>query len=206
MTATDTTAAKPARKRYRRQKYSAEPIAKVPPPEEWGPALAALTDLQRKFVLELHASPKGYGSGVRAAKAAGYAPSDGSLRAEAARTLANPKVQSALRELGPKAISAEGFASIANIAEIANDPKVKPETRLKANIALLSHAFPAQTEHKVVVERTAPDVVVVTEQILTRIATLAARVGLDPDAQVAATRMIDVTPVEVKTDEQRLAD
>jgi phage terminase small subunit len=156
-TATDTSEpARPVRKRHRRPKYSSEPLATVPPAEQWGPALAALTDKQRKFVLELHGGPSAkYGRAVRAARASNYgtvSSSDGSMRALAAQALSDPKVQAAMRELGPKAVTAEGFASIANIASIANDPKVKPETRLKANIALLAHAFPIETHHHVTVE------------------------------------------------------
>src|SRR5262245_56236717 len=133
-----------APKRQRRRQYSAAPLARTPNPTTYGPHMLALTEKQRRFVLELHAGPGGYGSGVRAARAAGFGTPSSSglvLRAEASRTLSDPKVQAALRELGPKFISAEGFQSIANIAAIANDPKVKPETRLKANVALLGHAF-----------------------------------------------------------------
>jgi phage terminase small subunit len=189
----------PARpKRHRRPKYSTRPLATVPPPEEWGPALAALTDKQRKFVLELHAGPNGYGTGVRAVKAAGYGietSDEAVFRVMAAQALSDPKIQAALRELGPKAISAEGFQSIANIAAIANDAKVKPETRLKANIALLSHAFPAETSHVVKVEKSEP-ILIITEAVIERIRLLASRAGLDPQKQ------IELVATEVKDDEQ----
>src|SRR5262249_5152504 len=60
-------------KRYRSRKYSAEPVALMPDDAALGPAMLALTDRQRQFVLEYVNGPSlGYGAATRAARAAGY--------------------------------------------------------------------------------------------------------------------------------------
>ena len=108
--------------KHRRQKYSAEPLAVVPDESELGPAMLKLTPKQRAFVYELKVGPIGYGSEVRAARAAGYGPSTpGCLRRIAHQVLHNPKVQDALREIGGKLIRAAAFQSIRNTEMIAND-------------------------------------------------------------------------------------
>jgi hypothetical protein len=60
-------------RRRRRQKYSTAPLA---PDNDasasYGPAMRALSPMQRRFVLELQHGPAGYGSEIRALKAAGY--------------------------------------------------------------------------------------------------------------------------------------
>ena len=80
------------RKRNRRQKYSAAPLAVVPDESDLGPAMLALTPRMRRFVLELCHGPVGYGSEIRAAKAAGYTGTDGAIKVTAHRTLHNEKV------------------------------------------------------------------------------------------------------------------
>ncbi len=72
-TATATSEPIPARpKRHRRPKYSAEPTVIVPDEEDLGPCMLACTPKQRRFVLELRNGPAGYGSEIKAARAAGY--------------------------------------------------------------------------------------------------------------------------------------
>ena len=175
-------------KRRRRQKYSAEPLAVVPDESELGPAMLKLTPKQRAFVLELRHGPAGYGSEVRAARAAGYGPStDGGMRRIAHQVLHNSKVQDALREVGGKLIRAAAFGAIRNTEAIAND--FKHRDCLRANLALLDRGFPAETFHTVLVQKTTPETLVIaSEQVLARIAELAARAGLDPLVQIEAAR------------------
>jgi hypothetical protein len=200
MTDVTAAAAKPKRTYNRRRKYSSERLAKMPALADLGPALRALTDQQRRFVLELHQGPIGYGSIVRAARAAGCGTptsSDASMKNLANQILYHPKVQEALHELGPKAIRAAAFQSIKNIERIANNPK-HPD-HFKANVTLLNHGFPAETHHTVKVDRPPDVTVVVTEQVLERIRQLATRAGLDPAKQ------IELVATEVKDDEQPTA-
>jgi phage terminase small subunit len=141
-------------KRRRSRKYSAEPLAVVPNDADLGPAMLALTPKQRRFVLELRHGPAGYGSEVRAARAAGYgtrSSSDLSMRVLAHQSLHNPRVQDALREVGGKIIRAEAFQSIKTTTAIAHD--LTHKDCLKANLALLDRGgFAIETHHLVTVE------------------------------------------------------
>jgi phage terminase small subunit len=147
-----------------------------------------LTAKQRRFVLELKCGPVGYGSEVRAARAAGYGPTtDGCMRRIAHQVLHHPKVQDALREVGGKLIRAAAFQSIRNTEAIAND--LNHRDCLRANLALLDRGFPAETFHTVLVQKTTPETLVIaSEEVLRRIGELAARAGLDPATQIEAAR------------------
>jgi hypothetical protein len=145
----------PRPKRRRRQKYSTAPLA--PDTEasaSYGPAMRALTPMQRRFVLELRHGPAGYGSEIRALKAAGYGKpnsTENTLYVMANHVLHNPRVQDALRELGGKIIRAEAFVSIRNVATIAND--LTHRDCLRANLALMDRGgFAPETFHNVIVE------------------------------------------------------
>jgi hypothetical protein len=176
-------------KRRGRPKYSAEPLATVPDESELGPAMLKLTPKQRAFVLELRHGPAGYGSEVRACRAAGYGPSTpGCMRRLAHQLMHHPGVQDALREVGGKLIRAAAFQSIRNTEAIAND--FKHRDCLRANLALLDRAWPVESFHTVKVERQTPEMLVIaSEKVLARIAQLATAAGLDPFAQVEAARV-----------------
>jgi phage terminase small subunit len=172
---------------HRRRKYSAAPIATVPDEEDLGPCMLACTPKQRRFVLELRNGPAGYGSEIRAARAAGYGSptsSDVSMRNIASQVLHHVKVQAALREVGHRIIRAASFQSIQNTIEIAND--LKHRDCLRANLALMDRGFPIETHHTVTVERSPETILVVTEQVIERIRQLAMRAGLDAARQVEA--------------------
>jgi hypothetical protein len=180
----------PPRKRNRRRKYSSEPLATVPPESELGPKMLALTRKQRSFVLELRHGPAGYGSEVRAARAAGYgtkSSSDQSMKVMAHVVLYNSKVQAALAEVGGKIIRAQAFQSIRNTMEIANDLAHKDS--LKANLALMDRGgFAVETFHHITVEKTTPETIVIaTAEVIERIRQLALRAGLDPVKQIEGT-------------------
>jgi phage terminase small subunit len=185
-------------KRHRRPKYSAVPTIVVPPEEDLGPCMLACTPKQRRFVLELRNGPAGYGSEIKAARAAGYGSptsSDTSVRVMAHQVLHNPKVQDALREVGHRIIRAASFQSLKNTVEIAND--LKHRDCLRANLALMDRGFPIETTHTVKVERTPDVTVIVTEAVLERIRKLALAAGLDPIKQIEAVAApADANPVE----------
>jgi hypothetical protein len=146
----------PARpKRRRRRKYSAEPLAPIADSDEsLGPHMQALTPKARRFVMELRYGPVGYGSEVRAARAAGYGTptsSDGAMRFLAHQALHSPKIQDALREVGHRIIRAEAFQSIRNVTAIAND--LDHRDCFKANLALMDRGgFAPETHHTITVE------------------------------------------------------
>jgi phage terminase small subunit len=182
MTASSTPARKP--KRRRSQKFSARPLVGEINEAELGPAMRALTPKQRRFVLELQRGPAGYGSAVRAVKAAGYGTptsSSTALRVEAHRVLHNPRVQDALREVGGKIIRAEAFQSIQTTAEIARNAKHKD--CLKANLALMDRGgFGVETVHHVEVAHEHRHSIAATPEMLERIRQLALAAGLNPSA------------------------
>jgi hypothetical protein len=142
-------------KRPRRQKYSTAPLAPdTDASASYGPAMRALTPMQRRFVLELRHGPAGYGSEIRALKAAGYGKpnsTENTLYVMANHVLHNPRVQNALRELGGKIIRAEAFVSIRNVSKIAND--LNHRDCLRANLALMDRGgFAPETFHNIIVE------------------------------------------------------
>jgi hypothetical protein len=145
-----------SRPKYRRrQKYSTAPLAPdTDASASYGPAMRALTPMQRRFVLELRHGPSGYGSEIRALKAAGYGKpnsTENTLYVMANHVLHNPKVQAALGELGGKIIRAEAFVSIGNVSKIAKD--LTHKDCLKANLALMDRGgFAPETFHHVTVE------------------------------------------------------
>jgi phage terminase small subunit len=195
---TDATSSEPVPakpKRHRRRKFSAEPTVEVPPEEDLGPAMLACTPKQRRFVLELRNGAAGYGSEVRAVRAAGYSGTDASLRVEAHRLLHNDKVQDALREVGHRIIRAASFQSIRNTIEIAND--LKHRDCLRANLALMDRGFPIETHHTIEVKRTPDQILIASEAVIERIRQLAMRAGLDADRQVEYAKLIEGVATEV---------
>jgi hypothetical protein len=172
------------RKRNRPRKYSSEPLAPEIDESELGPCMLALTPKQRRFVLELRYGPAGYGSEIRACRAAGYGTptsSDNSMKVQAHRVLHDPKVQNALREVGHKIIRAEAFQSIKTTTAIARD--IKHRDCLKANLALLDRGgFATETVHHVQVDHQHRHAIEATPKVLERIRQLALAAGLNPAA------------------------
>jgi len=163
-------------KRHRSRKYSTEPLAAVPDAASLGPALRELTARQRQFVLELHAGPSGYGSLVRACRAAGYGGSDAAVRVIANQLLHHDKVQAALKELGHKRINAAVFQVIKNVETIAADLK-HPQCLKAAEMLLNRGGFGVETTHHVTVEHK----VDYTKQALEELATFR-RLGVAREA------------------------
>lgn len=183
-------------KRCRSQKYSAAPLIGEINENGLGPAMLALTPKQRRFVLELQRGPAGYGSAVRAVRAAGYGTptsSSTAMRVEANRVLHNPKVQDALREIGGRIIRAEAFQSIQTTAAIARNAKHKD--CLKANLALMDRGgFGVETVHHVEVAHSHKHSIAATPEVLERIRQLALAAGLNP---AALPPTIDATAEEM---------
>jgi phage terminase small subunit len=162
-------AGKPKRRRAR---YSAAPLVGEIDESSLGPAMRALTEKQRRFVLELATFPAtGYGAAVRAAKAAGFGTptsTDNAMKVTAHRLMHTPKVQDALREVGYKNIRAEAFEAIRTTAAIARNPKHKD--CLKANLALMDRGgFGIETVHHVEVAHSHRHSVEATPAVLERI-------------------------------------
>jgi hypothetical protein len=140
-------------KRHRRIKYSPEPRAEVPDETSLGPCMKALTPRMRRFVMELRIGPTGYGSEIRAARAAGFGTptsSDVSMRNMAHAAFYDQRVQDALKEVGGTIIRVSSFMALLNLERIATDPTHK--YCMQASVALIDRGFPLQTQHHVTVE------------------------------------------------------
>src|SRR5262249_52737322 len=96
--------------------------------------------------------PPGYGSLIRAAKAAGYG-GDNDLHASqmAVQLMHNDKVQAALKELGHKRINAAAFSVIKNVEAIANN-LAHPQCLKAAEMLLNRGGFGIETTHHVTIE------------------------------------------------------
>ena len=143
-------------KRRRSRKYAAIPTVSVPDESELGPAMLALSPKRRLFVLELANGPGGYGSEIRACRAAGYSGGDATLKTAASKIVHHDKVQAALREVGAKMIRASAFSAIRQTERIAND--LAHRDCLKACLALMDRGgFAVETHHTVTVEHKSLD-------------------------------------------------
>jgi hypothetical protein len=149
--------APPKPKKYRRpHKYPGHPTIAVPPDDELGPAMLALTPKRRAFVMELATGPSGYGSEVRAARAAGFAGTDPALETAAYKIMHNSKVQDALREVGIKMVRAGAFLAIRQTERIAAD--LNNKDCLKACQMLMDRGgFAVETHHTVTVQHRSLD-------------------------------------------------
>jgi len=118
--------------------------------------MLALTPMRRRFVMELAHGPSGYGSDLRAGRAAGFGGDDATVRMQVSRALHNQKVQDALREVGGKLIRASAFTAIKQAERIAND--IEHRDCLKACLALMDRGgFAVETHHTVTVEHKSLD-------------------------------------------------
>jgi hypothetical protein len=153
MSFTEVTEPKPRKRRkyYRTRRYPSHPTVAVPPDDELGPAMLALTPNRRRFVLELATGPSGYGSEIRAARAAGYTGDDATMKATATKVIHSAKVQEALREVGVKHIRAAAFAAIRQTKRIAAN--IEHHDCLKACVTLMDRGgFAVETHHTVTVQ------------------------------------------------------
>jgi hypothetical protein len=169
--------------------------------EHLGPKMRALNPQQRQFVIEILFGPKGGGAATRAVLAAGYADGNGDVAKVTAHRLINdPKIGDALEEIGRRYLKPTALQGLRNIVDIANDEQISPEIRLKANTYLAGlGGYVPQTHHTVHVEQSRKETVIIaTEAVLARIAELAAQVGIDPQRQIEAAKMINGTAVEVQ--------
>ena len=138
-----------------------------------GPAMDALNDRQRQFVLALIQTGC---SKAKAAELAGYKGGSDTLKARGWRLAHDARVQSAMHEEAQKLIRSTSVMAISVIEKLALDKTVKPEVRLKAATELLNRSgLHAHTEHKVTVERRLEG-----PALVDRIQKLAETLGVDP--------------------------
>jgi phage terminase small subunit len=143
--------------------------------EEFGPAMAALTEKQRGFVMAMIEFP-GI-SFADAARRAGYSDTADGAKVRGHYAAHNPAVQAAVREEAGKRLNASSLMAANLLMQMLTDDAVEPKDRIKAAGMLLDRSGfgAAQTIHvnKTTTDRTGAG-------MMERIRALAAANGLDP--------------------------
>lgn len=175
----------------------------IEPAPEWGPAMSALSEKRRAFVIALYdedAPRKGDGLFIYAAQVAGYGTptsSKKSLGVIAGRIAHDDRVQAAIVEYSHRVLRAVPPEAIRALKDLIRDPKHKDHARGIAMV--LDRADPLQTMHTVKVEDNRPPSTEATQAVLDRIEELMKRVGLAPPPKVIDGDCRDVTPKEAQT-------
>lgn len=118
-------------------------------PGTLGPAMAALTERQRRFVLVYVES--GDTNATRVAMKAGYGRTYASTRVAGCLTMQNPKVKTAIQEECRRRLDMMGPVGLMALSQIAADPCHKD--RLKAAEMILNRVgLNAVSEHRVIVD------------------------------------------------------
>lgn len=124
--------------------------------ENFGPAMAALNERQRRFVRSfIELGRNGTQDHSLAAREAGYsAESEGALRVTAHRLSHDPRIQAAILEVSRKEVNlAAAVIATPVTISIALNEELSAKDRLRACEMLFNRGgMPAQTEHKVTVE------------------------------------------------------
>jgi hypothetical protein len=169
-------------------------------PPVWGPAMSALNDRQRSFVIALFdpdAPAKHDGQNLFAAHRAGYGNSDGtsndkSLGVIAARLRNDPRVQAAIGEyfrtaihdLAPDAARELRFKILSR----------KGRDQIKAISLIADRVDPPASVHTLKVERSnEPATPEQIERVLDRIEELARRFGLLPSPRVIEGKAVEAS-------------
>jgi len=151
--------------------------------EEFGPAMSALTEPQRSFVL--HYCDSGGINAAEAARRAGYGNDTKSQAVTASRMLRLPRILAALREVADHRLKAGAIMAASAIVEIAGDAMHRD--RFKAATELLNRAgLVVEGVSRVIVEdhRT-------PEEIERRIRDLAERLGIDANKMLGQSMVIE---------------
>lgn len=141
---------------------------------EFGPAMRALTEKQRLYVLAMASDP--LGNPTQWARLAGYSDQSGAAKVVGHANSHNPKVAKAIQEVAQQYLTTFGpMLGLGVMMRIArNDAHPK---QLAAAEALANRSgFHETTEHRVLVDDARRDPAVLME----RVRELAGRLGLDP--------------------------
>jgi hypothetical protein len=171
--------------------------------DDFGPAMAALTERQRAFVMAMIEFP-----GITqqdAARRAGYSdpgPHSSAIRVQGHYLAHNPAIQAAIREEAGKRLNAASLTAAGVLLKLLSDDAVEPKDRIKAAGMLLDRSGfgAAQTinVNKTVTDRTGT-------AMLDRIKELALRLNVDPTkllgANVAPAAEVVEAEFQVVTDE-----
>ena len=122
----------------------------LPPDDDLGPAMLALPEQRRRFVIAYTQSVSG--NATEAARLAGYSDSSEGAKVAAHRLLHDERIVAAIQEWTERAVFGRGaYIGIQALIEIAADPEHRD--RFKAADSLADRTgFARQTNHQVRVE------------------------------------------------------
>lgn len=167
--------------------------ALVPEDRHLGPAMKALSDRQRLYVVAC-VDAGCWKNHTKAARLAGYTGSEGSLKVQGYRLSHNPKVQAALLEEAKKRMQAATVGATNFVVELMQDEKADAKLRLKASESILDRGgVHAVREHLGGPADLTPEGR--AEKIL-RIAVLAKLLGQDP--RVLLGNVVDALPADMR--------
>lgn len=153
---------------------------------EYGPAMAALTEMQRRFVLAMLTIPGC--SHSRAAREAGYSDASEAAKVRGHYCAHHPGVQAAIREEAGKRLNGMAVIAANVMMDIMLDEEVSPKDKLKAATAVLDRTGFAAAQtinvNKTTTDRTG-------KAIMERIAALSQKLGVD------ASRLLGPAPAAV---------
>lgn len=163
------------------------------PEGEFGPAMAALNERQRVFVVALVET----GSDATAAcRAAGYGTgesSDNYLRVQAHRLMHDDRVQAAVTEYARKNINLAATRASKWLNDVWQDKGFDPKERVKVALALMDRGqLHARSEHTVNIKRD-----LTPEEIAARVRIAAEVLGMDPERAAAGFVTKDMGAVDV---------
>lgn len=105
---------------------------------EYGPAMQALTDKQRAFVMAMIEVPGC--SHAEAARRAGYSDIADGAKVRGHYAAHNPAVQEAIREEAGKRLNASSLAAAGVLLKLLTDDAIEPKDRIKAAGMLLDRS------------------------------------------------------------------
>jgi hypothetical protein len=135
---------------------------------EMGPAMRALTEKQRRFVLALYELPAGRGALTRAAQRAGYGGNHKSTRQIAHALWQNEKIRKAFAETGYRYIGVTSVAAIQAARELLFKPN-HPD-HLKACRMFIDRGWPLETLSKQQIDVTHTQRVELDPRVMLRMA------------------------------------
>jgi hypothetical protein len=153
---------------------------------EYGPAMSALNDKQRGFVLAMIEVPGC--SHAEAARRAGYSDVKEGAKVRGHYCAHNPAVQEAIREEAGKRLQAASLTAAGVLMKMLTDEEIDPKDRIRAAGMLLDRSGfgAAQTinVNKTVTDRTGAG-------MLERIRALALANGIDPVKLLGGNSVVD---------------
>ena len=172
---------------------SGTPTIADPDESTLGPAMLALTDAQRRFVMAMVFIG---GTQKRCYLAAGYADTahnPNAAQVSAYQLTQHPKIQAAMLEVGINMLGAARIPAAKFLIDTINNDAVEMKDRLKATEMVMNRTgMHAATEHKVAVTH----IDKTSDEMVKQITMMAKNLGVDPQKLLGGA-VVDAEYVEV---------